>query len=176
MKKYLVLVMILFTAACAHGPIYGDEDCEYKRTPRRNYRVQEVRPQPAPVVRPQVIPCYVAQPVAIQHPQPKPQPQPCNNCEPTVKEVREPVEIVYKKVIYTTTYEPKTTKNVVYEREPIKNVEVKKVKVQQPVQEVRVQEPIVREVVVEQPVQTVAKVIETQVSQEPIKISVEEVK
>jgi len=174
MKKYLLLAAILFTSACAHGPIYGDEDCDYKRTPRKNYRVQqEVRPQPAPVVRPQVIPCFVAQPVAVQQIQPQPVSQPCNDCQPSVKEVREPVEIVYKKVIYTTTYEPKTTKSVVYEREPVKNVEVKKVKVQQPVQ---IQQPVIKEVIVEQPVQTVSKVIETQVTQEPVKISIEEVK
>lgn len=167
MKKILVLTMVLFTCACAYGPIYGDEDCEYKRTPRRNYRVQPVQPQPEPVVQPQVIPCYVAQPVTVQRPQPKPQPQPCNGCQPTVREVREPVEIVYKKVIYTTTYEPKTTQSVVYEREPVQNVEVKKV---------RIQQPVVKQIVVEQPAPTVSKVIETQVTQEPKTISVEEVK
>lgn len=178
MKKYLVLAMVLFVSACANGPIYGDEDCTYHHTPRKNYRVQEVRPQPAPVVQPQVVqvaqpqvvPCYQPQPVIVQ--QPVVQEQPCNGCQPTVKTTREPVEIVYKKVIYTTTYEPKTTKNVVYEREPVKNTQIREVKVkQQPV----VKE-VVKEVVVEQPAPTVSKVIETQVTQEPVKISVEEVK
>lgn len=163
MKKYLVLAMMMFVSACASGPIYGDEDCTYHRAPRKNYRVQEIRPQPAPVVRvaqPQTVPCYqVAQPVVQQ-------PQPCNGCRPTVRETREPVEVVYKKVIYTTTYEPKTTQQVVYEREAVKNAEVKEVVVKQ--------QPVVKEVIVQQP--TVSKVIETQVTQEPAKISVEEVK
>jgi len=165
MKKFLVMTMMLLTGACASGPIFGDEDCEYKRTPRKISRIQQI--QPTPVIQPKVIPCYIAQPVTIQRPQPKPQPVTCDGCEPTVKEVREPVEIVYKKVIYTTTYEPKTTQSVVYEREPIKNVEVKKVKVQH---------PTIKEVIVEQPAQTVSETIENQVSQEPEKILIEEVK
>ena len=172
MKKYLVLTLVLFVSACANGPIYGDEDCTYHHEPRKNYRVQEVRPQPAPVVhvaQPQVVPCYQPQPVIVQ--QPVVQEQPCNGCQPTVKTTREPVEIVYKKVIYTTTYEPKTTKNVVYEREAVKDTQVQEVKVQHPV----VKE-VVKKVVVEQPAPTVSKVIETQVTQEPVKISVEEVK
>ena len=176
MKKYLVLAMMMFVSACASGPIYGDEDCTYHRTPRKDYRVQEVRPKPAPapvvrVAQPQAVPCYQAVQPVVQ------QPQPCNGCRPTVRETREPVEVVYKKVIYTTTYEPKTTQNVVYEREAVKNAEVKEVVVQQQpvVKEVVVkQQPVVKEIVVQQP--TVSKVIETQVTQEPAKISVEEVK
>ncbi len=165
MKKYLVLAMMMFVSACASGPIYGDEDCTYHRTPRKDYRVQEVRPQPAPapvvrVAQPQTVPCYQAVQPVVQ------QPQPCNGCRPTVRETREPVEVVYKKVIYTTTYEPKTTQNVVYEREAVKNAEVKEVVVKQ--------QPVVKEIVVQQP--AVSKVIETQVTQEPTKISVEEVK
>ena len=58
MKKYLVLTLVLFVSACANGPIYGDEDCTYHHEPRKNYRVQEVRPQPAPVV-------HVAQPQVV---------------------------------------------------------------------------------------------------------------
>lgn len=170
MKKLLTLTAILFVSACAYGPIYGDEDCEYTRRPRKNYRVQ--KPQPAPVVKvaqPQTIPCYQAQPVIVK------QPEPCNGCQPTVKAVREPVEIVYKKVIYTTTYEPKTTQSVVYEREPISNATVQEIKVHQPVvQEIEIPKPVVKEVIIQEP--TVSRVIETQVNQEPIKISVEEVK
>ena len=174
MKKYLVLATMFFVSACAHGPIFGDEDCTYHNTPRKNYRVEQTRPQPQPA------------PVIIQQPQPSPcqqavapvvvrQPQPCNGCQPTVKTTREPVEIVYKKITYTTTYEPKTVSNVTYEREAIKAPQVEEVVVQKPVvKEVVVQKPIVKEIVVEQP--TVSKVIETQVTQEPVKISVEEVK
>lgn len=43
-------------------------------------------------------------------------------CPSQVKEVREPVEIVYKKTTYKTTYEPKTVKTVTYEKEPYKQV------------------------------------------------------
>lgn len=43
-------------------------------------------------------------------------------CPSKVKEVREPVEIVYKKTTYKTIYEPKTTTSVTYEKEPYKQV------------------------------------------------------
>lgn len=43
-------------------------------------------------------------------------------CPSKVKEVREPVEIVYKKTTYKTTYEPKTTTTVTYEKQPYKQV------------------------------------------------------
>ena len=165
MKKLLVLTMVLFTSACAHGPIFGDEECDYKHTSRKTRPIQQV--QPTPVIQPRALPCYVAQPIVVQRPQPKPQPAPCNGCEPTVKEVREPVEIVYKKVIYTTTYEPKTTQSVVYEREPVNSYKTKQIQVKQ---------PIVKEIIIEQPTQTISKTIEAQVSQEPEKILAEEVK
>lgn len=43
-------------------------------------------------------------------------------CPSNVREVREPVEIVFKKTTYKTTYEPKTTKTVTYEKQPYKQV------------------------------------------------------
>lgn len=43
-------------------------------------------------------------------------------CPSKVKEVREPVEIVYKKTTYKTTYEPKTTTTVTYEKQPYNQV------------------------------------------------------
>ena len=43
-----------------------------------------------------------------------------SHCAPEVKEVREPVEIVYKKTTYKTVYEPKTTTTVTFEKEPYK--------------------------------------------------------
>ena len=43
-----------------------------------------------------------------------------SHCAPQVKEVREPVEIVYKKTTYKTVYEPKTTTTVTFEKEPYK--------------------------------------------------------
>ncbi len=173
MKKYLVLATMFFVSACANGPIVGDDDCTYHSAPRKTYRAEEPRPQPAPapVVIQRPAPCSQAvvapAPVVVQ------QPTPCNGCNPTVKATREPVEIVYKKVIYTTTYEPKTTSEVTYEREAVKNAQVQEVAVQRPV-EVVVQRPVTKEIVVQQP--QVSRVIETQVSQEPVKISVEEVK
>ena len=173
MKKYLVLATMFFVSACANGPIIGDDDCTYHSAPRKNYRAEEVRPQPAPapIVVQRPAPCSQAvvapAPVVVQQPTTR------NGCNPTVKATREPVEIVYKKVIYTTTYEPKTTSEVTYEREAVKNAQVQEVTVQQPT-EVVVQRPVTKEIVVQQP--QVSRVIETQVSQEPVKISVEEVK
>lgn len=43
-----------------------------------------------------------------------------SHCNPQVKEVREPVEVVYKKTTYKTVYEPKTTTTITYEKEPYK--------------------------------------------------------
>lgn len=173
MKKYLVLATMFFVSACANGPIVGDDDCTYHSAPRKTYRAEEPRPQPAPV--PVVVqrPAPCSQTVVAPAPVVVQQPTPCNGCNPTVRATREPVEIVYKKVIYTTTYEPKTTSDVTYEREAVKNAQVQEVAVQQPV-EVVVQRPVTKEIVVQQP--QVSRVIETQVSQEPVKISVEEVK
>ena len=177
MKKYLLLASIFFVSACAQGPIIGEEDCTYHKEPRKSYRAEEVRPQPAPVVVQQVSPCSQAAvapaPVVVQ------QATPCNGCQPSVRATREPVEIVYKKTTYTTTYEPKTTSDITYEREAIKGAQVQTIAPQpvtiaaQPV-EVVVQRPATQEIVVQQP--TVARVIEKQVTQEPVKISVEEVK
>ena len=200
MNKYLVLAALFSVSACAHGPIIGDEDCTYDTTPKKNYRVEEAQPAPvpAPVVVQQPTPVYVQQPAPIvvrQAPCIQPAPvveaapivvrdaEPCNGCQPTVRTTREPVEVIYKKVTYTTTYEPKTTSDVSYEREAVRGTPqevrvqpvVKEVIVQKPaVKEVIVQKPAVKEVIVQKPV--VSKVIETQVTQEPVKISVEEVK
>ena len=160
MKKYLVLAIMFFVSACAQGPIVGAEDCEYKHTPRKSYRVSRVAPRPAPIVVQQAVPCNQPAPVVVSRPQ-----QPCNDCQPTTRTTREPVEILYKKVTYTTTYEPKTTSSITYERETVTNPTV---------QEIKVKKPVVKEIVVEQP--TVSKVIETQVTQEPVKISIEEIK
>ena len=43
-----------------------------------------------------------------------------SHCNPQVKEVREPVEIVYKKTTYKTVYEPRTSTTVTFEKEPYK--------------------------------------------------------
>ncbi len=60
--------------------------------------------QPVQYVQP------VAQPVAVQ--------QPCNGCQPTITQTREPVEVLFKKTTTKTVYEPKTTQEVSYEKEP----------------------------------------------------------
>ncbi len=39
-------------------------------------------------------------------------------CQETVRQTREPVEVVYKKTTYRTVYEPKTYEDVSYEKEP----------------------------------------------------------
>lgn len=44
---------------------------------------------------------------------------PCNGCQPTIKEVREPVEITYKKTTYTTVYQPKTYEAVSFEKQAV---------------------------------------------------------
>lgn len=63
-----------------------------------------------------VQPAQVVAPVAAQVT------TPCaaNNsaCQPVVTQTREPVEVTYKKTTTTTVYEPKTTEEVAYEKEP----------------------------------------------------------
>lgn len=45
-------------------------------------------------------------------------------CPSQIKEVKEPVEIVYKKTTYKTVYEPKTTSSVSYEKQPYQQVQM----------------------------------------------------
>lgn len=71
-------------------------------------RIQYVRQLPA--IR------YVQQPT-VQYVQPTAA-QPCNGCQPVVTQTREPVEVLYKKTTTKTVYEPKTTQEVSYEKEP----------------------------------------------------------
>lgn len=70
--------------------------------------------QPAPVMQPAPAPIIVQQvaPQIINA-------TPCNGCQPTVKEVREPVEITYKKTTYTTVYQPKTYEAVSFEKQAV---------------------------------------------------------
>ena len=82
-------------------------------------KVVAEQPQPVQVRRIQ----YVRQIPAVQYVQPvAAQPavvqQPCNGCQPTVTQTREPVEVLYKKTTTKTVYEPKTTQEVSYEKEP----------------------------------------------------------
>lgn len=91
-----------------------------KPAPMR-YRPCHSKPLPKPVrncdcPRKQIVPVVPAQPQPI--PQPKVVENNKSDCPDKVSETREPVEIVYKKVITRTTYEPKTTSEVVYEKLP----------------------------------------------------------
>lgn len=67
---------------------------------------QVIQPAPAPIIVQQVAPQVIDT-------------APCNGCQPTVKEVREPVEITYKKTTYTTVYQPKTYEAVSFEKQAV---------------------------------------------------------
>ena len=83
-----------------------------EQQPAQVRRVQYVRRIPAVeyVQQPVQYVQPVAQPVAVQ--------QPCNGCQPTITQTREPVEVLFKKTTTKTVYEPKTTQEVSYEKEP----------------------------------------------------------
>lgn len=138
MKKLLILSAVLALSACAcwnsdepaeETVVYQNvqarpQNCDYYdgttcyRYVRRVHqapviRYREPRPAPAPVVVPAVsCPCQTAS-CGCQAVQPA-----CSGCAPQVRETREPVEVVYKKTTYTTTYQPNTTAAVSYERAP----------------------------------------------------------
>ena len=58
-------------------------------------------------------------PAPVMAPAPKPTVQnPDDCCQDKVSETREPYEVVYKKVTTRTTYEPKTSSQVSYEKVP----------------------------------------------------------
>ena len=75
-----------------------------RRIPAVEYVQQPTVQYVQPVAQP------IAQPVAVQ--------QPCNGCQPTITQTREPVEVLFKKTTTKTVYEPKTTQEVSYEKEP----------------------------------------------------------
>lgn len=61
---------------------------------------------------------------------------PCTNttavasgCQSTVKEVKEPVEVTYKKTTYTTVYKPETHQAVSYEKQPVTGAQIVSTKV-----------------------------------------------
>ena len=112
-----------------------DEDVYYRRPRRSSYRILtaddiNARPQYRQVQVNTVPQTKVIQ--VVERPVPAPQPAPvieapvktekCNSCEPTIRETREPVEILYKKTTYKTVYEPKTTEEVSYEKVPYNQV------------------------------------------------------
>ncbi len=146
MKKLLVITVSMFLSACACFEIAEDEavvqkepetrvvvaePAENVRVVRRRVRVyddgyvaprrvrriyyndavadNEYRPEPRPMYRQ-----HEQAPIAERY---------CDDysnseCPAKVRVVREPVEVVYRKTKYTTVYEPRTFKDVSYEREP----------------------------------------------------------
>lgn len=128
MKKFLVLTALMFVSACASGPIYRSNTqvdyTHYNCTGRRPCnaapkQIVKQAPAPQPIMvyeapRQVVTPCN-----AVANRQVQVAAQPCNSCAPSVKVVKEPVEIVYKKTTTTTVYEPRTTTDVTYEKEAI---------------------------------------------------------
>lgn len=141
MKKLLILSAVFALSACAcfngdepaqEAVVYQNvqarpQNCDYYdgktcyRYVRRVHqapvvRYREPRPVMAPVVAPAVsCPCRTASCgcQSVQYAAPA-----CGGCAPQVSETREPVEVVYKKTTYTTTYQPNTTAAVSYERAP----------------------------------------------------------
>lgn len=137
MKKSLVLTALIFVSACTTGPMYHSNteadythyNCTNRHSPcyARKTAVKQA-PKPilvyqAPQAAPQrvISPCsaMVAQQAENTQVQVQTVNKPCGSCAPSVQIVTEPVEIVYKKVTTTTTYEPKTTTNITYERKAI---------------------------------------------------------
>ncbi len=47
-----------------------------------------------------------------------------SGCQSTVKEVKEPVEVTYKKTTYTTVYKPETHQAVSYEKQPVTGAQI----------------------------------------------------
>ena len=100
---------------------------------------------PAPIVVAQPAPAVVAD-------------SGCNGCQPIVRQVREPVEVIYKKTTYTTVFEPKTTSTVTYEKEPVlgqkyvtgtvavKEADVKRVPMQKKTVKTVVNKPVVNSI------------------------------
>ena len=132
MKKFLVLVAIGLVSACScmdDSTLLDDQEVVYQNVQARPqncdyfdgktcYRyVRRIRQQPVIRYRePMVVQkscnqcnkCNVSTSAPVVS----------NNCEDTIRETREPVEVVYKKTTYKTVYEPQTTTSVSYERVP----------------------------------------------------------
>ena len=144
MKKLLIVTASIFLSACAcfepaeeetvvqnePQPQVVAEPVENVRVVRRRVRVYDdgyVAPRrvrriyyrdsaPEPEYRPE--PRYEA-PAQERYCDEYSQ----SSCPAKVRVTREPVEVVYRKTKYTTVYEPRTFKDVSYEREPYANVE-----------------------------------------------------
>ena len=147
MKKLLVIALSALVSACAcfdcadenERPVVYQTtsknktlDCDYfdgktcYRYIYKNVQRKVAKPEPmlyrpcgAPAVQP-AAPCGCQQ-RRIEAIAPAPAPAPVrtdNCCQDKITESREPVEMVYKKVTTKTTYEPKTSSEVSYEKVP----------------------------------------------------------
>ena len=93
----------------------------YKDIKRQVTKPEPVRQRPcgAPVIQNhQPAPCGCPHRIDTIAPAPVVQPVSDNCCQDKISETREPVELVYKKVTTKTTYEPKTSSQVTYEKVP----------------------------------------------------------
>lgn len=81
---------------------------------QQNPQVRYVAQQPVQYVQQPVQYVQAAQVVQAQNICPAGN----SGCQPTITQTREPVEVLFKKTTTTTVYEPKTTQEVAYEKEP----------------------------------------------------------
>ena len=105
MKKFLKfagVAAVALVAGCEHVPC--DDNCG--STVLERPRQEAVAQVAEPVI-------YAAEPSADYCGEY----QPSNACGTHIRTVREPVEVVYRRTVYKTVYEPKTYKSVNYERE-----------------------------------------------------------
>lgn len=108
---------LLASSPCGNGgmgPMFGNENCGRQTQPAP--RPEPILVQQAPVntvsyVAAAPTPCAAAVPCTVS-------PCPASPCPSTVREVKEPVEITYKKTTYTTVYNPQTYQSVSYEKQP----------------------------------------------------------
>ena len=127
MKKLFVITLALVLSACACFDCNNDTpvrirtsndaklDCDYFDG-RTCYRYVYKKPD-HPIVRPEPVryrKCQAARPSCNT----------CNSCEGKVSEVREPVEVVYKKTTYKTVCDPKTVSQVSYETVPYDEAQI----------------------------------------------------
>ena len=127
MKKLFVVVLVVMLSACACFDCKNDIptrirmtndaklDCDYFDG-RTCYRYVYKKPD-HPIVRPEPVryrKCRTVRPACNT----------CNTCEDKVSEVREPVEVVYKKTTYKTVCDPKTVSQVSYETVPYDEAQI----------------------------------------------------
>ena len=133
MKKFIVIALAVMVSACAcfdckdEGPVRirvssdAKLDCDYFDG-RTCYRYVYKKPD-HPIVKPEPVryrKCQKARPSCNTCNTCNS----CNNCGDKVSEVREPVEVVYKKTTYKTVCDPKTVSQVTYETLPYDEAQI----------------------------------------------------